>query len=158
MVDHGRFVEVLHDRESAAAMGRTARGNTRRADFMGRPFVRMTNTMVEPSDWTFAELLEEAKEGVLLQSCTSGIEDPLGGQMQIKVKKARSIENGQITKRYSSMGLSGRVLDVLRAIKGVSGPEDFAMSPGSCGKGHSDILPAGTGGTYLLTEAVVGPA
>jgi TldD protein len=158
MVDRGRFVEVLHDRESAAAMGRTARGNTRRADFMGRPFVRMTNTMVEPSDWTFLELLEEAKEGILLQSCTSGIEDPLGGQMQIKVKKARSIENGQITKRYSSMGLSGRVLDVLRAIKGVSGREDFVMSPGSCGKGHSDILPVGTAGTYLLTEAVVGPA
>ncbi len=120
MVDRGRFVEVLHDRESAAVMGRRARGNTRRSDFLSRPFVRMTNTFVEPGDWTLDELLQEANSGVLLESCMSGIEDPLGGQMQIGVRKAHSVEHGQVTKLHSSMTLSGRVLDVLRSVKGVS--------------------------------------
>jgi TldD protein len=158
LVDHGRFVEVLHDRESAAAMGRRATGNTRRADFLSRPFVRMTNTFVEPGDWSRDELIREARDGVLLEHCTSGIEDPLGGNMQIKVKKAHRIRHGEVGELIGSMALSGKVLDFLRATRGVSRAADFEMSPGYCGKGHTDLLPAGTGGPYLLSEAVVGPA
>jgi TldD protein len=158
LVDQGRFVEVLHDRESAAEMHRKPTGNCRRADFLSRPFVRMTNTIVEPSTWSFEELLEEAKDGVVLESCTSGIEDPLGGQMQIKVKKGHLIEGGERTQVVPSMALSGRVLDVLRSIRGVSRASDFKLSPGFCGKGHSDLLATGTGGSYLLAEAIVGPA
>ncbi len=158
LVDHGRFTQVLHDRESAAAMHSHATGNTRRADFLSRPFVRMTNTFVEPGDRTFDELVREAKDGVLLETCTSGIEDPLGGNMQIKVKKGHRIVRGEVGEILPSMALSGRVLEFLRAIRGVSGRSDFAMSPGFCGKGHTDLLPAGTGGSYLLSEAVVGPA
>jgi predicted Zn-dependent protease len=56
------------------------------------------------------------------------------------------------------MALSGKVLEYLRSIRGISGPSDFDMSPGFCGKGHTDLLPTGTGGPYLLAEAVVGPA
>jgi len=158
LVDHGRFVEVLHDRESAEAMHRAPTGNARRADFLSRSFVRMTNTFVEPGDWAFEELLREAKTGVLLETCTSGIEDPLGGNMQIKVKKARLIEGGEPGAVVSSMALSGKVLEFLRSIRGVSRAADFEMAPGFCGKGHTDLLPAGTGGPYLLAEAVVGPA
>ncbi|HTT34809.1 MAG TPA: TldD/PmbA family protein [Thermoplasmata archaeon] len=158
LVDRGRFVEVLHDRESAAAMGRRPTGNCRRADFLSRPFVRMTNTYVEPGDWTLEELLQEAKDGVLLESCTSGIEDPLGGNMQIKVKKGHRIEHGERAGIVTSMALSGRVLEFLRSIRGVGRRDDFSIAPGYCGKGHTDLLPAGTGGAYLLAEAVVGPA
>lgn len=158
LVDHGVFVEVLHDRASAAAMGRRPTGNTRRADFLSRPFVRMTNTLVEPGEWTRAELIEEAKDGVLLEHCVNGIEDPLGGNMQFKVKKAHRIHRGEVTDLLPSMALSGKVLDFLKAVRGVSRASDFEMAPGYCGKGHTDLLPAGTGGTYLLSEAIVGPA
>jgi TldD protein len=158
LVDHGKFVSVLHDRESAAVYHSAATGNTRRADFLSRPFVRMTNTFVEPGDWSLEEMVKEAKNGILLQNCTSGIEDPLGGQMQIKVKKARLIRNGELGPVGPSMALSGKVLDFLRAIRGVGKAEHFAIWPGYCGKGHTDLIPAGTGGSYLLSEAVVGPA
>jgi TldD protein len=158
LVDRGRFEEVLHDRETALELRRSPGGNARRADFLSRTFVRMTNTFVEPGDWGLGELVREARDGILLERCTSGIEDPLGGQMQLKVKRARRIEHGELTTPYSSMALSGRVLDFLRSIRGVGRKEYFEMSPGFCGKGHTDILPAGTGGSYLLSEAVVGPA
>jgi TldD protein len=158
IIDHGKFVEVLHDRETAAALHRKPTGNARRADFLSRSFVRMTNTLVEPSDWTLPELLKEAKEGVLLEQCTSGIEDPLGGQMQIKVKRGRRIEHGELTDWYSGMALSGKVLEVLRSIRGVGVADDFEIHPGSCGKGHTDLLPVGSGGPYLLAQAIVGPA
>lgn len=158
LVDKGRFVEVLHDRESAAAMGRRPTGNTRRADFLSRPFVRMTNTYVEPRDFSLEELVQEAKDGVLLERATSGIEDPMGGNMQLKVKRGRRIVRGELGELLPSMALSGRVLDFLKAIKGVGRREYFTSDSGYCGKGHTDILPTGTGGSYLLSEAVVGPA
>lgn len=158
LIDHGRFVGALHDRVTAAALQARPTGNARRSDFLSRLFVRMTNTYVEPGDRLFEELVEEAKNGVVLEHTTSGIEDPLGGQMQIKVKKGRKIENGQLTDLVTSMALSGRVLDVLRQIRGVSRRADFDMTPGFCGKGHTDSLPVGSGGSYLLTTAVVGPA
>ncbi len=158
LVEDGRFVEVLHDRESAAALGRRTTGNARRADFLSRNFVRMTNTFVEPGEFGLDELVKEAGNGILLERCTSGIEDPLGGQMQLKVKRARRIEHGTLTEVYSGMALSGRVLDFLMAIRGIGRAEYFSISPGLCGKGHTDLLPAGTGGSYLLSEAVVGPA
>jgi TldD protein len=158
LVDHGTFAEALQDRESAAMLHRHPTGNTRRADFLSRPFVRMTNTYVEPGDRSLEELLEETKDGVLLQSFTSGIEDPLGGNMQLKSKKGRRIENGELTEIYSSMALSGKVLEFLQHIRGVSGAEDFGLGPGFCGKGHSDILVTGAGGPYLASRAIVGPA
>lgn len=158
LVNHGQFVEVLHDRETADALHRQPTGNARCADFLSRSFVRMTNTYVEPGDWSLPELLKEAKDGVLLESCMSGMEDPLGGQMQIKVKRGHRIERGEMGAPLSSMALSGRVLEFLGGVRGVGRAEHFSISPGFCGKGHTDILPAGTGGSYLLSRAVVGPA
>jgi predicted Zn-dependent protease len=157
LVDHGKFVGAIHDRETAAALHARPTGNARRSDFLSRLFVRMTNTIVEPGDWSLDELVEEAKEGVLLEHFTSGIEDPLGGQMQLKVKKGRRIEHGRLTDVVSSTALSGKVLDFMKSVRGMSRKSDFELSPGSCGKGHSDILPVGSGGTYLLSTAVVGP-
>jgi TldD protein len=158
LVDHGRFIGALHDRETAQVLHAKPTGNTRRSDFLSRPFVRMTNTYIEPGDWTLDELVVEAKNGVLLEHATSGIEDPLGGQMQLKVKRGRLIENGKLTDVVPSMALSGKVLDFLKGIRGVSRADDFRIEPGICGKGHSDPIPAGTGGAFLLSNAIVGPA
>ncbi len=158
LVEHGQFVSGLHDRVTAAALGTRPTGNARRADFLSRLFVRMTNTYVEPGDWSLEELVEEAKNGVLLVRATSGIEDPQGGQMQIKVKKGRRIENGRLTELVTSMALSGKVLDFLREIRGVSRQAKLNTDPGFCGKGHTDLLPVGSGGPYLLSRAIVGPA
>lgn len=158
LVDHGRFVAALHDRDSAAALGAQPTGNTRRADFLSRAFVRMTNTYVEPGDWTLDELLAEAKDGVYLERGTSGIEDPLGGQMQLKVKRGRRIEHGKLGPLVGSMALSGRVLEFLRAIRGVGRTDRMSIEPGYCGKGQTDLLPVGTGGVHLLSTAIVGPA
>ena len=158
LVDRGRFVGGLHDRETAAMFHAAPTGNARRADFLSRLFVRMTNTYVEGGDWSLEELISETKDGVLLERATSGIEDPQGGQMQLKVKKGYRIVNGERTELVSSMALSGKVLDVLKSARGVSRPSDFEMSPGFCGKGQTDILPVGSGGTYLLATAIVGPA
>jgi len=158
LVDRGRFVGALHDRVTAAALATVPTGNTRRADVFSRSFVRMTNTYVEPGESTFEELVKEAHDGVLLESGVGGIEDPQGGQVQVKARMGHRIENGKVTDLVSSMALSGKVLEFLRSIKGVSGRQDFELDTGSCGKGRTDFLPNSAGGPYLLSSAVVGRA
>jgi TldD protein len=158
LVDRGRFSGALHDRDTAAALGALPTGNTRRSDFLSRSFVRMTNTYVEPGESSFEELVHEARNGVLLESGTAGLEDPQGGQIQIKARMGHLIENGRVTELVSSMALSGQILDFLGSIRGVSGPQDFALDTGSCGKGRTDFLPNSAGGPYLLATAVVGRA
>ena len=158
LIDHGRFVGALHDRESAAILGAKATGSTRRSNFLSRAFVRMTNTYVEPGDRSLEELIAEVKHGVVLERGSSGIEDPLGGQMQLKVRKGHRIENGKATDLVGSMALSGRVLDFLRSTRAVGRADHLAIEPGYCGKGHGDYLPVGTGGAPVLSRAIVGPA
>lgn len=157
LIDHGKFVGILHDRTTAALLGGKPTGNARRADFLSRVWVRMTNTTVVPGDRTPEELMQEAKEGVLLERWVSGIEDPLGGQMQIKVLMGHRFERGERTDLLGPMALSGRVLDVLRAVRGVSRADPMHIDIGFCGKGHGDYIPDGTGGAYLSTRAIVGP-
>jgi len=158
LVDHGRFTGALHDRVTAAMFGTTPTGNTRRSDVFSRSFVRMTNTYVEPGESSFEELVKEARDGVLLESGVGGIEDPQGGQVQVKARMGHLIENGQVTDLVSSMALSGKVLEFLSSIRGVSGKKDFALDTGSCGKGRTDFIPNSAGGPYLLSSAVVGQA
>lgn len=78
--------------------------------------------------------------------------------MQIRVKKGHRIEHGTLGRLVSSMALSGRVLDVLREIRGVGKATGSDVELGFCGKGHSDYIPVGSGGPYLLTRATVGRA
>jgi TldD protein len=158
LVDRGRFVGALHDRGTAFALGATATGNTRRADFLGQAFVRMTNTSVEPGDGSFDDLVREARDGVVLERWVSGMEDPLGGRMQLKVLKGHRIESGKVTDLVSAMALSGSVLQFLRDIRGIGRAEDRFIDAGFCGKGYGDMLPVGDGGTYLLSRALVGPS
>jgi TldD protein len=158
LIDKGRFVGALHDRDSAGALHAEATGNTRRSDFLSRAYVRMTNIYVEPQDWSLDELVEEAGDGVLLEHWNSGMEDPLGGQMQLKVRKGHRIEHGKMTDLVSSMALSGSVLAFLKDIRGIGNGNEFRIETGFCGKGHGDYLPTGDAGPYLLSRAVVGPA
>ncbi|HTW76412.1 MAG TPA: TldD/PmbA family protein, partial [Thermoplasmata archaeon] len=130
LIDRGTFVSGLYDRESAAAMHARPTGNTRRASFLDRAFVRMTNTSVDPGDRTFEELVAEAGDGIVLERWESGMEDPAGGQMQIKVGRGHLIENGKITDLVGPMALSGKVLEVLKDIRGIGRRESFLMTPG----------------------------
>jgi TldD protein len=158
LVDHGRFVGALHDRATAAALGALPTGNARRSDFLSREYVRMSNTFVGPGDWSFEELVKEARNGLFLERATSGLEDPLGGQMQIKVRHGRRIVNGELGPLVGSTALSGKVLEFLRSIRGIGRGGPVAIEAGTCGKGHTDLLNVGDGGVPVLSTAVVGPA
>ena len=116
----------------------------------------MTNTYVEPGDYSLEEMVEEIDYGVMLVHCVSGMEDPLAGGMELKSKKGYVIEKGRMGRVLSKLTLTESVLDFIASIDAVGKREQFDMEHGTCGKGYEDFVPVGDGGVYIRAKAVVG--
>jgi TldD protein len=156
IVENGVLRHFIHDRMSAEKMKDNPTGNARRESYKRMIYVRMTNTYIEPGDYTFDELIRETKDGIYLEHWNSGTEDPIGGNMQLKSKKSWRIKNGEIGEPFSTTVLSGKVLEFMANIKGITRPSDFEVGPGFCGKGHEDMVTVGSGGSFLASRAMIG--
>jgi len=155
LVKDGVLVKFMHDRQSAAFMDSTVTGNARAQDFSRKVFVRMTNTYIEPKDWKHDELLEETKSGFYLIRCLTGMEDPLGGNLQLMTHKAKKIENGELKGLYQGVGISGKVLEFLNNADAVT--DDFEIRGSGCGKGHEDYVSVSSGGPFMrIKNAIIG--
>jgi len=155
IVKNGVLVNFLHDRQSAAFMNSDVTGNARAQDFSRKVFVRMSNTYVEPGKWKHDELIEDTKEGFYLIEASTGMEDPLGGNLQIVTQKAREIKNGELGQLYKGVGISGKVLEFLSNVDAVT--DDFQIRGSGCGKGHEDYVSVSSGGPYMrVRQAIIG--
>ena len=155
IVEKGILKHFMHDRQSAAFMDSDVTGNARAQDFSRKVYVRMTNTYIEPGDWKLEELIEETKEGYLLIKALTGMEDPLGGNLQIVTHKVREIKNGEVGQVYKGVGISGKVLEFLSNVDAVT--KDFEVKGSGCGKGHEDYVPVSSGGPYMrVRKAIIG--
>lgn len=155
LVKNGVLVNFLHDRQSAALMGSEPTGNAKAQDFSRKVFVRMTNTYIEPGDWKLEELIEDTKSGYLLLKGLTGMEDPLGGNLQITAQKARKIKNGELGPVKKGVSISGAVLEFLNNIDALT--KDFVLRGSGCGKGHEDYVPVSSGGPYMrVRKAIIG--
>lgn len=154
LVEKGTLVSFLHDVETAAAMNSSLTASSRTQNAAHRRFIRMSNTYSKPGDWTVDEIIKDTKNGVMMVHWQYGMEDPLGGGMQVVSKKGYLIENGRKTQSLKSITLTGRVLEVLGSVDAVS-KDGFLAEPGNCGKGPEDIVPVGDGGTWWRTTAVI---
>ena len=155
LVENGILTHFLHDRQSAAFMNSDVTGNARSQDFSRKVYVRMSNTYVEPGDWKHDELVEETKQGFYLIKALTGMEDPLGGNLQIVTHKAREIKDGELGQLYKGVGISGKVLEFLSNVDAVT--DDFEMKGSGCGKGHEDYVPVSSGGPYMrVRKAIIG--
>jgi len=154
LVENGILVNFLQDVETSAAMNAPLTASSRTQNAARRRFIRMSNTYARPGESSLEDMVKETRKGIMLMRWLFGIEDPLGGGMQVSAKKGYLIENGQKTKPIKSVTLTGRVLEILGAVDAVS-KEGFMTDPGNCGKGHEDLVPVGSGGTWWRTKAVI---
>lgn len=154
LVEKGTLVSFLHDMETAAAMNASLTANSRTQNATRRRFIRMSNTYAKPGDWSIDDMIKDTKEGVMMMRWQSGMEDPLGGGMQVVAKKSYLIKNGQKTTPLKSLTLTGRVLEVLGNVDAIS-KDGFIVDSGNCGKGAEDFVPVGSGGTWWRTKAVI---
>jgi len=153
IIRDGVLVNYLNDRETSALLGLEPNGHGRAQGYNYQPLVRMSNTYVEPGDWSFDEMVAEVKRGLYMIGDKGGEVDTANGTFTFGAKEGYIIENGEIKEQVRDVALSGSILDVLKNIRAVG--DDLKVDfPGYCGKGQ--WVPVDDGGPHVLTRALVG--
>jgi TldD protein len=155
IVRGGVFERGLSDLYSAHSLRVPRSANGRRESFQRKVYARMSNTFFAPGETPVPEMIESVKHGVYLKQTQSGMEDPKGWVMQVTSHYGEEIRNGQVTGRlFAPVGITGYVPDILQSVSAVG--DDFALSGGTCGKGHKEWAPVSSGGPHLKLKARLG--
>jgi TldD protein len=151
VIEEGRLVSFLHDRQSAEREGVAPTGNGRRESFRHLPIPRMTNTYIAPGEAEPEAIIAEVGKGFYAVSFAGGQVDPATGDFVFGVNEGYLIEGGKVTRPCRGATLVGNCLQALSAIDAVG--NDFWMKTGICGKGGQKV-PVGTGQGHVRIAAM----
>ncbi|MFX1482388.1 MAG: TldD/PmbA family protein [Promethearchaeota archaeon] len=151
LVKNGILNELLHSLETSSRLDMEPNGAARSQSFMYPPVPRMSNTFMEPRDWSFDELLQDMKHGILLCNFNYGYTQPAKGQFMFQASHGYLIENGEKGKMVRDVSLAGNILEVLPKIDAIG--SDFELDAGTCGKDGQSV-PTMTGGPHARIRGV----
>ncbi len=153
LVKDGILNDFILDRENAWKLDMEPNGGARAEDFRVKPLVRMSNTVMEPGDMEFDELVEEVEKGVYAKSSGGGQVNTGEGTFQFNAQEAYLIEDGEIVKPLRDVSFNGFTLQTLQNITGITKELDTGI--GHCGKGQTAAVTDG-GANVLISEVTVG--
>ena len=133
-------------------------GNGRRESYERKVYTRMTNTYFEGAKEgvTPEDMIASVKYGFLLESPSSGMEDPKNWGIQCMVTRAREIKDGKLTgKVFSPIVLTGYVPDLLKSVSMMSSSL-VTCGSGFCGKGYKEWVKVSDGGPYMKARIRLG--
>ncbi len=156
IIDKGILKRGMCDALSAARLGVEPTGNGRRESYERKAYTRMTNTYFQGGDADPEEMIASIEDGFLLESPSSGMEDPKNWGIQCMVTTAKEIKNGRLTgKIYSPIVLTGYVPDLLKSVSMMSRTAVLCGS-GFCGKGYKEWVKVSDGGPYMKARIRLG--
>jgi TldD protein len=151
VIEAGRLVGFLYDRQTAERDHAASTGNGRRESFRHLPIPRMTNTYIAPGEAEPEAIIGEVEKGFYAVSFAGGQVDPATGDFVFGVNEGYLIEAGKVTRPCRGATLVGNCLQALAAIDAVG--NDFWMKTGICGKGGQKV-PVGTGQGHVRIAAM----
>lgn len=136
LVDDGVLTSYLHSRETAAYFGTASTGNARIHSYRDLPIVRMSNTYLEPKDWTFEELVD-VKEGIYITGIDFGQVLKEEGIFSLLVNNVFLIRRGEVDAVvHEDMEIAGKIDEIFR-FEAIG--KDFRLYPGRCWKDEQRI-------------------
>ena len=153
IIEGGKLVSYLHNRESAARYGVAPTGNARAWEYSDQPLIRMRNTYLAPGGRSIDEIIDDTKDGYLLDGPRNGQADATG-EFMFGVQEAWRIRNGVKTELLRGVTLSGIAFEVLASVDAVSSDFRWDLGAGYCGKGQPAKVDAG--GPYVRCRALLG--
>jgi TldD protein len=153
LIEDGRLVGYMQDRQNARLMGVKPTGNGRRESYAHAPMPRMTNTYMLAGDREPAEIIASVKNGLYAVSFGGGQVDITSGKFVFGCTEAYMIENGKVTHPVKGAMLIGNGPDAMHRISMVG--NDLALDPGigTCGKAGQGV-PVGVGQPHLRMDQV----
>jgi len=153
LIKEGYINEFLQNRSTAAELGTLSNGASRSVGFNREPIIRMSNTFVEPGDYTLDELLKEVSLGVYFASFTEwNIDDKRLNQRYVGLE-AYLIERGEMRGLVKAPVLEITTPKLWGSVKGRSRRMEFEAA--LCGKGDPmQGVPVWAGGPDTLLAGI----
>ncbi|CAN7178748.1 metalloprotease TldD [Pararhizobium sp. LjRoot238] len=156
LIDDGKLVGYMQDRQNARLMGMKPTGNGRRESYAHVPMPRMTNTYMLSGDKTPEEIIASVKKGVYAVSFGGGQVDITSGKFVFGCTEAYLIDNGKIGAPVKGAMLIGNGPDAMQRITMIGNDMKLDTGMGNCGKG-GQWVPVGVGQPHLrMNEMTVG--
>lgn len=153
LIKDGVINEFLQNRHTAAEFGILSNGASRASSFDREPIIRMSNTFVEPGDYTLDELVKEVKQGVYFKTYTEwNIDDKRMNQRYVALE-AYLIEGGEMKGLVRAPVLEITTPRLWGSVKARGKRIEFEAA--TCGKGDPQQgAPVWTGGPDTLLSGI----
>jgi len=156
LIEDGRLVGYMQDRQNARLMGMKATGNGRRQGYAHQPMPRMTNTYMTAGDKTPEEIIASVKKGIYAVSFGGGQVDITSGKFVFGCTEAYMIENGKVTQPIKGAMLIGNGPDAMHRVTMIGNDMKLDNGIGMCGKAGQGV-PVGVGQPHLrMNQMTVG--
>ncbi|MEL7177028.1 MAG: metalloprotease TldD [Pseudomonadota bacterium] len=149
LIEDGKLVGYMQDRQNARLMGVAPTGNGRRQSYAHAPMPRMTNTYMLGGDAAPADILADLKDGIYAVGFGGGQVDITNGKFVFSCTEAYRVKNGKVGAPVKGATLIGDGATALREIRAIG--NDMALDPGigNCGKA-GQWVPVGVGQPTLM--------
>lgn len=153
LIKDGVINEYLQDRTTAARFGVMSNGASRSVSFDREPIIRMSNTFVEPGDYSTEEVIREARRGVFFKTFTEwNIDDKRLNQRYVALE-AYLIDKGELKGLVKAPVLEITTPKLWGSVKARSRHMEFEAA--TCGKGDPmQGAPVWTGGPETLLGGI----
>ncbi|SDW70645.1 microcin-processing peptidase 2. Unknown type peptidase. MEROPS family U62 [Albimonas donghaensis] len=149
LIEDGRLVGYMQDRQNARLMGVDATGNGRRQSYAHPPMPRMTNTVMLGGTDDPADVVAGVEDGIHAVGFGGGQVDITNGKFVFSCTEAYRVKNGKVLHPVKGATLIGDGATALKHVRAVG--SDMALDPGMgmCGKA-GQWVPVGVGQPTLL--------
>lgn len=156
LVENGKLVNYMMDKQNARLMGCTSSGNGRRESYAHIPIPRMTNTFMLPGNFEHEEIIHSVEKGIYAPNFGGGQVDITSGKFVFSASEAYLIEKGKITMPLKGATLTGSGAEVLKQVSMVGNDLNLDPGVGICGKDGQSV-PVGVGQpTLKIDQLLVG--
>ena len=153
LIENGRLVGYMQDRQNARLMGMKPTGNGRRQGYAHVPMPRMTNTYMLSGDKSPEEIIASVKKGIYAVSFGGGQVDITSGKFVFGCTEAYLIENGKIGPAIKGAMLIGNGPDAMKRVSMIGNDTKLDTGIGNCGKG-GQWVPVGVGQPHLRMDQI----
>ncbi len=153
LIEDGKLVGYMQDRQNARLMGMRPTGNGRRESYAHQPMPRMTNTFMAGGDTDPAEIIASVKKGIYAVSFGGGQVDITSGKFVFGCTEAYMIEDGKVTHPIKGAMLIGNGPEAMKRITMVGNDPALDTGIGMCGKAGQGV-PVGVGQPHLRMDAM----
>jgi TldD protein len=153
LIERGRLVGYMHNRETAASMNVTPTGNGRRQAFNFPPLPRMTNTYLAAGETPPDEIIRSVKFGIYARAFAGGSVNIATGDFTFVPMEAYLIENGRLTAPIANTMLLGNGPEILRRVTMVGTDMQISDNLWECGK-QGQLIPVTVGLPTIKVETM----